>query len=57
MSPSPRLSAADLDRARQLAAAAPPPSPELLARLRGLLSGAVPYRSAPLGREGNSDAA
>jgi hypothetical protein len=41
------LTDADLKRARQLAAAAPPPSPELLARLRGILSSCQPASVAP----------
>jgi hypothetical protein len=36
------LSDADRRRARELAAAAPPPSAELIARLRAILAGAEP---------------
>jgi hypothetical protein len=41
------LSAADLKRARELAAAAPPPGAELLGRLRAILAGAEPVQLPP----------
>jgi hypothetical protein len=41
------LNDADLERARQLAAAAPAPGPQLLARLRAILSGFVLAQSVP----------
>jgi hypothetical protein len=41
------LSDADRKRARQLAAAAPPPSPQMLARLRSIVAGCVAARSVP----------
>ena len=39
------LTEADRERARELAAAAPPPSPELVTRLRAILAGCVPAKS------------
>jgi hypothetical protein len=36
------LTEADLERARELAAEAPPPSPELLNRIRATLTGCTP---------------
>ena len=51
------LTPSDVERAREIAASAPPPSPELLGKLRGILSGAAPARAEALGRGGNSDAA
>lgn len=38
------LSAADLERARQAAAAAPPLTPELRERLHAILAGCVPAK-------------
>lgn len=53
------LSAADLERARELAAAAPPPGAELLARLRAILAGAEPVQLPPAAAkdQGAADAA
>ena len=44
-----RLSAGDLERARQIAAAAPAPGPDLIARLRVILAGCHVAAPAPRG--------
>lgn len=41
------LSEADRQRARELAEQAPPPSAELLSRIRAILTGCVPALAAP----------
>jgi hypothetical protein len=55
------LSEADLRRAREVAAQAPPPGPELLSRIRAILTGctpaAVPLPAAPGEQGQQGDAA
>jgi len=50
------LSDADLERARQMAAAAPTPSAELLTRLRAILGGCVPAQAPRAAADGQQDA-